>query len=240
VGFWGRRCVGQLEMEPVGQVSPDGAWRWNGAAWVATDASAPAGLAASGLLRKVPGFRTNVPWKMAVAGFAYLGMAGLALITLVALIVASTGIAQPDSNNSGRPVAQVAPSMASPSPSQTFTVSPTASPIPSSSPKPKASPRASPSPSPHPKPVPLPSPKPAPPKSTCGAPANPLGYNFCGGKFIYSPAATICNYFKCIPSFWTSVKGYVDECRDGFYSHSGGRQGACSYHGGELRPLYSR
>jgi hypothetical protein len=31
----------------------------------------------------------------------------------------------------------------------------------------------------------------------------------------------------------------VDECHDGTYSHSGGRSGACSYHGGELRPLYS-
>jgi len=56
---------------------------------------------------------------------------------------------------------------------------------------------------------------------------------------IYSPPANFCSYFNCIKSFWTSTKGYVDECVDGTYSHSGGRQGACSYHGGELRPLYS-
>jgi hypothetical protein len=31
----------------------------------------------------------------------------------------------------------------------------------------------------------------------------------------------------------------VAECNDQMYSHSGGRQGACSYHGGEMRPLYA-
>src|SRR5207249_3463588 len=29
----------------------------------------------------------------------------------------------------------------------------------------------------------------------CGAPANPWGYNFCGGSFIYSPPVGFCTYF---------------------------------------------
>lgn len=74
---------------------------------------------------------------------------------------------------------------------------------------------------------------------TCGAPANPFGYNFCGGSVISAPPSNFCNYFTCIPSFWVSTKGYVDQCTDGTYSHSGGRSGACSSHGGERRPLYS-
>ena len=74
--------------------------------------------------------------------------------------------------------------------------------------------------------------------STCGAPANPYGYNFCGrGSLIYHPAAGICSYFSCIGNFWNGV-GYLIQCRDATFSMSGGRQGACSYHSGVLRPVY--
>jgi hypothetical protein len=79
---------------------------------------------------------------------------------------------------------------------------------------------------------------PKPPAGTCGAPANPYGYNFCGrGSLIFNPAAGICNYFSCIGNFANGV-GYLEQCRDGMFSMSGGRRGACSYHGGELRPVY--
>lgn len=71
----------------------------------------------------------------------------------------------------------------------------------------------------------------------CGAPANPYGYNFCGGALIYSPASGVCDYFACIASFWNGV-GYMTECYDGQYSMSGGRPGACSHHQGEWRPVY--
>jgi hypothetical protein len=71
---------------------------------------------------------------------------------------------------------------------------------------------------------------------------NPWGYHFyCSGginKFIYSPPGTFCNYFTCIGNFWNG-QGYVEECRDGEYSKSGGRQGSCSYHGGNQQPLYA-
>jgi hypothetical protein len=73
----------------------------------------------------------------------------------------------------------------------------------------------------------------------CGAPANPYGYNFCGrGGLIYNPASDVCVYFDCIPNFDNGT-GYMVECHDAMYSMSGGRQGACSYHDGVWRPVYS-
>lgn len=68
---------------------------------------------------------------------------------------------------------------------------------------------------------------------------NPWCYNFVPGYLIYSAPSNFCYYFDCIPSFWQSTNGYVAICDDGTYSHSGGVQGACSYHGGVMQPLYS-
>ncbi len=71
------------------------------------------------------------------------------------------------------------------------------------------------------------------PVALCGAPPNPYGLNLCGkGHLVYSPPAGVCNYFNCIANFPNGT-GYMTECSDGMYSMSGGRQGACSYHGGE-------
>ena len=214
----------------VSAVSPDGAWRWNGTAWVAGVSTPAVGTSTGrGLLRRVPGFRSHVPWKMGVAAVAYLGLAGIASVSFASALVGSNA-PQNNPHNVGSPVAQVG------TPSS-YPAAPAPSSKPLSIPSPTPSPKHSPSPSPKPKPPPSPKPAPAP-KSTCGAPANPWGYNFCGGRYITSPPANFCSYFRCIPSFWKSTNGYVDECHDGTYSHSGGRQGACSYHGGELRPLY--
>ena len=85
-------------------------------------------------------------------------------------------------------------------------------------------------------------PPPSPQQGTCGAPANPWRYNFCDsnfGKYIHSPPSNFCVYFSCIASFWQFPNGYVTECVDGRYSHSGGISGACSSHGGEWRALWS-
>jgi hypothetical protein len=92
-----------------------------------------------------------------------------------------------------------------------------------------------------PKPTHSPTPKPKPPTGPlCGAPSNPWGFNFCGrGGAIY-PAnlpASVCDYFDCIPNFPNGI-GYMVECKDGTYSMSGGRSGACSHHSGELREVY--
>lgn len=65
-----------------------------------------------------------------------------------------------------------------------------------------------------------------------GVNGNPWGYNFNAGRVIYDPNPDFCAYFTCIKSFWESTNGYVVECWDGEYSHSGGRPGACSRNGG--------
>ena len=71
----------------------------------------------------------------------------------------------------------------------------------------------------------------------CGAPANPYGYNYCGrGGQQSTPPADLCSYFQCIPYF-SHGKGHLAECRDTMVSMSGGRRGACSYHGGVLRAV---
>jgi hypothetical protein len=43
---------------------------------------------------------------------------------------------------------------------------------------------------------------------------------------------TFCDTHSCIDNF-TNGTGYVVQCADGTWSHSGGRPGACSWHGGE-------
>jgi hypothetical protein len=236
-------------MDQQGQVSPDGKWTWDGTKWVAVAAVGPAGGQVSGgggFIWRVPGFRTRTRWKMALASVGYLGGAWLAGLAILAVIAAAAGMGPATSPGASSPVAQV---VASPTPSKQGVPAnkaplATTSPSLSASPSPKSSPSPSPSalaaaavtPSSVPPPAP---PPPPPPQNTCGAPANPWGYNFCGGKLIYSPPSSFCSYFNCIASFWKSTNGYVDECKDGTYSHSGGVQGACSYHGGELRPLYS-
>ena len=104
-----------------------------------------------------------------------------------------------------------------------------------------ATPVATPTPTPEPAtpaPVVATQAPPPPVANTCGAPSNPWGYNFCGGNYIYSPPGNFCSYFSCIASFWKSTNGYVEQCVDGMFSHSGGRSGSCSYHGGNRQPLY--
>ena len=83
------------------------------------------------------------------------------------------------------------------------------------------------------------SPIPVPPVPSDGVSSNPWGYNFTCCNLISSPPVNFCNYFNCINNFWNGV-GYVIQCKDGMFSRSGGRQGSCSYHGGNNRPLYAR
>jgi len=93
-----------------------------------------------------------------------------------------------------------------------------------------------------PTPVP-PSPTPAPIPTTpiTGVNGNPWGYDFdSSGNLIFSPPGDFCGqYFSCVSSFWTSANGYVAECANGVYTHSGGVRGACSRDGGVLQALYS-
>ncbi len=116
------------------------------------------------------------------------------------------------------------------------TATPVASPAPTPAPTPKPATPAPVAPKPA-APAPV-APKAPAPANTCGAPANPWGYNFCGGSYISNPPGSFCSYFNCIASFWKSTNGYVEQCVDGTFSHSGGRQGSCSYHGGNRQALY--
>ncbi len=68
--------------------------------------------------------------------------------------------------------------------------------------------------------------------------SDPHGRSLCGGNVISNPPSDFCGYFSCIASFWTTTNGYVEQCVDGLFSHSGGRSGSCSKHGGNRRPLY--
>ncbi len=85
-------------------------------------------------------------------------------------------------------------------------------------------------------PIPPP-PQPAPSANLCGAPPNPYGYNYCGrGVNVSNPPGDVCTYFTCIANF-PNGKGYMEECRDGTISKSGGIQGSCSKHGGDQRAI---
>lgn len=122
-----------------------------------------------------------------------------------------------------------------PLPTPTNTPAPTATTAPPPTPVPTLAPTTAPTPIPT-QPQPMPTPQPT---QSTGVNGNPWGYSFVPGNLIYSPPSDFCSYFNCIASFWQHTNGYVDECNDGTYSHSGGVRGACSYHGGEMRPLYS-
>jgi hypothetical protein len=167
----------------------------------------------------------------ATVGWAY---SGLVALLLASCSVGLSGLAS--SSASSQPTgAATNPSQGptlSPTPTVTISRSPSSAPTPTPTPKPTLTP------TPTPTPVPVKSTAaPPPPPNLCGAPANPWGYNFCGGSFIYGPAQQFCSHFSCISSFW-SGGGYVVECVDGLYGKSGGVSGACSRHGGVSRPLY--
>lgn len=68
---------------------------------------------------------------------------------------------------------------------------------------------------------------------------NPWCYNFVRGSLIYRPKNAFCSYFHCVSDFWKAVRGYVVECGNGEYSHSGGIRGVCSRDKKVWRTLYS-
>ncbi|RQX00180.1 hypothetical protein [Micromonospora globispora] len=72
----------------------------------------------------------------------------------------------------------------------------------------------------------------------CGAPANPYGYDYCGGFRIRQPAEGICDYFECAPNFW-SGRGYLVQCQDGMVSLTGGQAEPCAGHDGVRRTVWT-
>jgi hypothetical protein len=62
-----------------------------------------------------------------------------------------------------------------------------------------------------------------------------LAFSGCGGGGGGgggSRQSSFCDTHACIPNFYNG-SGYVVQCNDGMWSHSGGEPGACSYDGGE-------
>jgi hypothetical protein len=119
------------------------------------------------------------------------------------------------------------------------TTTPTQVPTATDTPTPQPSPTATPTVKPTQLAVkPTPTPKP----HCVGVNNNPWCYDFNPGKLIYIPPNGFCSYFNCIATFYASDDpgdGYIIECSDSTFSQSGGESGACSHHGGEMRPLYS-
>lgn len=111
-------------------------------------------------------------------------------------------------------------------------------------PTPKPTPTATPTPETTQAPVQQPAQQPAtqsqPQQSApvTGVNNNPWGYDFNPGSLIYNPNSGFCGYFSCVSTFWTATSGYVVECGNGEYSHSGGVRGACSRDGGVEATLY--
>ena len=176
-----------------------------------------------------------------IIGFGCLGVIVLLLCVLCGSIAnAMSGNHSNTSISSSSPTAthQAAVLVAT-----VATEQPTATPTPIST----ATPSPTPTPKPTPKPTPTPTlvvvkPTPTPTPHCAGVNNNPWCYDFNPGKLIYYPPSSFCNYFNCIPTFYGSDDpgdGYIIQCADGTYSQSGGESGACSYHGGESRPLYS-
>ncbi len=52
------------------------------------------------------------------------------------------------------------------------------------------------------------------------------------GSYSHATDSEFCSTHQCIESF-SEGNGYVVQCMDGEWSHSGGLSGACSDHGGE-------
>lgn len=130
------------------------------------------------------------------------------------------------------------------SPTAIVTPTPTEKPTPTATPTPKPTPTATPTPETTQAPVQQPAQQPAtqsqPQQSApvTGVNNNPWGYDFNPGSLIYNPNSGFCGYFSCVSTFWTATSGYVVECANNEYSHSGGVRGACSRDGGVEATLY--
>ncbi|PWR06235.1 hypothetical protein DKT68_23105 [Micromonospora acroterricola] len=150
------------------------------------------------------------------------GRRTVAVAAAVALLVPAALVeSDPSDPTGGAEVAVAATPAPSPSPGVApVLVRPAVSaPAPRTSPKPTKAPRPSPTASRDPR---------------CGAPDNPLGYDFCGGTRIRRPATEVCDWFDCTPEFWAG-RGYLVQCRDGSVSLTGGRSNACAEHRGVRR-----
>ena len=75
------------------------------------------------------------------------------------------------------------------------------------------------------------------PGERCGAPANPNGYNYCGGVPVHEPAPDVCSYFTCVEGF-REGRGYLTVCEDGRLGMVGGPSGRCPERAGRKERVY--
>ncbi|MEU3452837.1 hypothetical protein ABZ671_04435 [Micromonospora sp. NPDC006766] len=151
------------------------------------------------------------------------GRRGVAVGAAVALIVPAMLF---ESDPPVRPGSERA-SAATPASTTAPVPSPAAPAVPATSPKPhrtRATPTAAPS-----RPV---------AESRCGAPDNPYGYDFCGGQRIRTPDRGVCDWFDCVPDFW-SGRGWLVQCHDGTVSLTGGQRDSCTGHRGFRRTVWT-
>lgn len=159
----------------------------------------------------------------------------IAATTIGLCIILSFASCGPSSTESAQlsrtPISVLTPTQA-PTQQPTLTVRPTQRPMPSPTPKPQPT---------QPKPAPTQVPQKSTPAPThcIGVNNNPWCYDFNPGNYITNPPSAFCSYFTCVSTFWTATRGYVAQCVNSSYTHSGGVSGACSRDGGVLKPLYS-
>lgn len=161
-----------------------------------------------------------------------LGLGCSTLLLILAMCVCSS-VAANTGSRTGTPVADAQPTAARTPPP---TIAPTT--IPTSAVK-QTAPTPIPTKAPTLRPAPTQPPVAQPTAAPTGVNGNPWGYNFVPGNEITNPPATFCSYFSCVTTFWTKINGYVAECGNGEYTHSGGVSGACSRDGGVAQALYS-
>jgi hypothetical protein len=180
------------------------------------------------------------PSARGVGGFwARRSLKGKSAIVVLAVLL--LGALNPNGPPAPNPANALVPAAAAASPSATRAfLAVGATPLATAALTPEATPRATAAatPKPTPKLTPRPTPKATPRPKPVSPYGNPWGYNFSPGSVIKSPPGDFCSYFPCIASFWDSTNGYVVQCGDGDFSHSGGRSGVCSHHGGYSRTLF--
>lgn len=79
---------------------------------------------------------------------------------------------------------------------------------------------------------PPPANSPQPPATAQQTPTQTTGSVEGAGSFSHATDPEFCSRHECIENF-PNGSGYIVRCADGEWSHSGGRSGACSDHGGE-------
>ncbi|MCW3817793.1 hypothetical protein ONA91_25410 [Micromonospora sp. DR5-3] len=160
---------------------------------------------------------------------AFVGPRAVAVGAALALIVpAMLFESDPPGRTGGSELAAAATPAATPTPTP-LVIAPAVRVEPTAAPKPR-----------HTTPAPTSSraPRPAVVERRCGAPANPFGYDFCGGSRVRKPARGVCDWFDCVPRFW-SGRGWLVQCRDGTVSLTGGQRDSCAGHRGYRRTVWS-